>query len=160
MEAVLLRRFVEEISRNNDVWSGRALEGHDLDDFAGYSNAEIEIIAALFCEKHKTPRDTALGGEEEDEDLKLDDDDHQMIDDPELPPAMTTLDLDGLPEDLIVNLVTARKLMNQRPVEETLAASNKYQTLIKSSILLLIPGWFVVWESRIDGQLKWLSVRY
>jgi hypothetical protein len=38
-----------------------------LDDFAGYSDARIKIIAAPLCEKHNTPRDTALSGEEEEQ---------------------------------------------------------------------------------------------
>jgi hypothetical protein len=68
MEAVLLRRLVEGIATNDDAWSGRALQDHNLDDFAGYSNAEIKTIAALLCEEHETPRDIALGGKvEEDE---------------------------------------------------------------------------------------------
>jgi hypothetical protein len=84
MEAVLLRQLVEEISRNNDAWSGRALHDHNLDDFAGYSDAEFETIAVLLCENRETPRDTDLGGEEEEEDFKLDHDHHQRIDDPQL----------------------------------------------------------------------------
>jgi hypothetical protein len=46
-----------------------------LDDFAGYSDAEMETIAALLCEKHETPKDTARGGggDEEEQDFKLDD---------------------------------------------------------------------------------------
>jgi hypothetical protein len=76
-----------------------------LDHFAGYSDAEIETIAAVLCEKHETRRDTALGSEEEEEerDFKLNDDDHQMIDDPQLLLAITTLCLDGLLEDLITS---------------------------------------------------------
>jgi hypothetical protein len=87
MEAVLLRQPVEGISRNDDVWPGHALQDHGLDDFAGHSDAEIETIASLLCEKHETLRGTALSGEEEDS--KLHDDDHQMIDDPQLLPAIT-----------------------------------------------------------------------
>jgi hypothetical protein len=48
-----------------------------LNDFAGYSDAEIETVAALLCEKHETPRDTALGREEE-EDFELNNANHQM----------------------------------------------------------------------------------
>jgi hypothetical protein len=100
MEAVL-QRLVEEISRNNNAWSGHTLQDHDLDDFAGYPDTEIEVIAALFCEKHETQRDIALGGEEGEEDFRLDDEDHQIINDPQLLPAITTLCLNGLPEDFI-----------------------------------------------------------
>jgi hypothetical protein len=39
--------------------------------------------------------------EEEEENFKLDDGGHQMIDDPLLLPAIMTLYLEGLPEDLI-----------------------------------------------------------
>jgi transposase len=45
--------------------------------------------------------DTALGGEEEEEDFKLDDDRHQMIDGLRLLPVITTPCLDGLSVDLI-----------------------------------------------------------
>jgi hypothetical protein len=93
---LFLGRPVERISRNDNAWSGRALQDHDLDGFAGYSDAEIETITALLCAKHDAPRDTALGGEEEEGDFKLDDGNHQMIDDPQLLPAITTLRLDAL----------------------------------------------------------------
>jgi hypothetical protein len=56
MEAVLLRRPVEGISRNDDAWSGSALKDHHLDDFAGYPDAAVEIMPALLCEKHETPK--------------------------------------------------------------------------------------------------------
>jgi hypothetical protein len=77
-----------------------------LDDFAGYSDAGIETIAALLCEKHEIPRDIALGGKEED--FQLDDDDHQRIDDPQLLPAITTLCHDGLPDDLMNTLLVCQ----------------------------------------------------
>jgi hypothetical protein len=75
---------------------GQDVQDHVLDGFAGYSDAEIETIAALLCAKHDAPRDTDLGSEEEEEDFKLDNGDHQMIDDPQLLPAITTLCLDAL----------------------------------------------------------------
>jgi hypothetical protein len=68
-----------------------------LADFAGCLDAET--IAVLLYEKHETPKDTSVGGEEED--FKLEDDDHQMIDDPQLLLAITPLCLDAWPEDLI-----------------------------------------------------------
>jgi hypothetical protein len=55
MEAVFLRRFVEGVSRNDDALSICALQDHDLDDFAGYSDAET--VSALLCEKQETSRD-------------------------------------------------------------------------------------------------------
>jgi hypothetical protein len=49
-----------------------------LDDVGANSDAEIETIAALLCEKHETPRNTGLDGEEKEkekgEDFKLDND--------------------------------------------------------------------------------------
>jgi hypothetical protein len=76
-----------------------------LDDFAGYSDAEIETIGALLCEKRQTPRDTALGGEEgaKEEKFKLDDDNSQLL------PEMTTLCLSGLPGGLIDNFGKLQK---------------------------------------------------
>jgi hypothetical protein len=67
--------------------------------FTVSSNADIETIAALLCERHNMQRDTALGGEEED--FKLHDDGHQMIDDSQLLYLITTLCLDEVPENLI-----------------------------------------------------------
>jgi hypothetical protein len=78
-----------------------------LDGFAGCSDAEIDTIAALLCKARETPRDTVLGGEEED--FKLYDDNHQMINDPQLLPAITTLRLDWLPEDLIDSFGKSQK---------------------------------------------------
>jgi hypothetical protein len=92
------------------------MQDHDLDDFVPYSDAEMADIAAFLPEQRNIASpiatDRHANEEEADEDSELDEPDDVPTSDPRLIPPLTDFCLDDLPDDILDEFTTCKRLTN------------------------------------------------